>query len=196
VWYNIYVNKRADLYKRRKGIETMKNVNGLANAMRLVESACEKGEITIIGEGATPTPVELYKKCVAYINAQYGVDILNLVLNEQKPCECNGSCTTVIVETDEDEDEPIIDVEGVERYLDEAVAEEMSYLNCDCIDRIAKEILTYCDEINDENEGVDEDILTDNICDIIEDEVSCVDGDVAYEVAKELAHNIYINYVD
>ena len=174
----------------------MKNVNGLANAMRLVESACEKGEITIIGEGATPTAVELYKKCVAHINKQYGVDILNLVLNEQKPCECNGSCTTAIVEADEDENEPIIDVEGVEDYLDEAVAEEMSYLKCDLIKNIIKSILTYCDEINDEDENVDEELLTENICDIIEDEAYDIDGDVAYEVSKELAHNIYINYVD
>ena len=175
----------------------MKNVNGLANAMRLVESACEKGEITIIGEGGMPTPVELYKKCVAYINKQYGVDILNLVLNEQKPCECNGSCTTVIVDIDEDEDEdtPIINVDGLEDYLDEAVAEEMPYLKCDIIDHIVKDILTYCDEINDEGERVDDELLTDNICDIIDDKACHIDGDVAYEVAKELAHNIYINYV-
>lgn len=175
----------------------MKNVNGLASAMRLVESACEKGEITIIGEGGMPTPVELYNKCVVFINKEYGVDILNLVaktaMEKGKPCECNGTCTTVIV--DEDEDEPIVDVEGVENYLDEAVAEEMPYLKCDIIDNIVKSILTYCDEINDEDENVDEELLTDNICDIIEDEAYHIDGDVAYEVAKELAHNIYINYV-
>jgi hypothetical protein len=174
----------------------MKNVNGLAKAMALVESACEKGEITIIGEGARPTAVELYKKCVAFINKEYGVDILNLVLKEQKPCECNGSCTTVIVEADEDEDEPIIDVEGVEDYLNDAVADEMPYLKCDLINNIVKSILTYCDEINDEDENVDEELFRDNICDIIDDEAYNIDGDVAYEVAKELAHNIYINYVD
>ena len=143
-----------------------------------------------------PTPVELYKKCVDYINRQYGVDILNLVLKENKPCECNGTCHTVIVEVDEDEDEPIVDVEGVEKYLDEAVAENMPYISCDYIDNIVKEILTYCDEINDEDFGVDEEILTDNICDIIEDEISCIDGDIAYDIAKTLAHNIYINYVN
>jgi hypothetical protein len=174
----------------------MKNVNGLAKAMALVESACEKGEITIIGEGARPTAVELYKKCVAFINKEYGVDILNLVLKEQKPCECNGSCTTVIVEADEDEDEPIIDVEGVEDYLNDAVADEMPYLKCDLINNIVKSILTYCDEINDEDENVDEELFRDNICDIIDDEAYYIDGDVVYEVAKELAHNIYINYVD
>ena len=171
----------------------MKNVNGLANAMRLVESACDKGEITIIGEGARPTAVELYKKCVAFINKEYGVDILNLVLKEDKPCECNGTCHTVIVEADEDE--PIIDIEGVELYLIEAVAEKMPYLNCEYIDHIVREILAYCDEINVDDGNVDEDILTDNICDIIDDEVSCIDGDVMYATAKELAHDIYINYV-
>ena len=178
----------------------MKNVNGLANAMRLVESACEKGEITIIGEGGTPIPVELFHKCVVFINKQYGVDILNLVaktaMEKGKPCECNGTCTTVIVEADEDEDEPIVDVDGVEKYLDEAVAENMPYIKCDTIDIIVKEILTYCDEINDEDFGVDEEILTDNICDIIEDEISCIDGDIAYDIAKTLAHDIYINYVN
>ena len=174
----------------------MKNVNGLANAMALVESACEKGEITIIGEGAKPTAVDLYKKCVAFINKEYGVDILNLVLKEGKPCECNGTCHTVIVEVDEENHEPIIDVEGVEDYLDEAVAEKMPYLNCECINHIIKEILVYCDEINDEDAGVDKDILVENICDIIEDEVSCIDGDIAYNTAKELAHDIYINYAN
>ena len=174
----------------------MKNVNGLAKAMALVESACEKGEITIIGEGARPTAVELYKKCVVFINKEYGVDILNLILKENKPCECNGTCHTEIVDEDEEEDEPIVDVEGVEGYLDEAVAEEMPYLKCDIINAIIKSILVYCDEINDEDENVDEELLTDNICDIIEDEAYNIDVDEAYEVAKELAHNIYINYVD
>lgn len=57
----------------------MKNIYGLEKAMKVVESACEKGEITIIGEGATPSAIGLYDKCVAYINKMYGVDILNLV---------------------------------------------------------------------------------------------------------------------
>ena len=60
----------------------MKNIYGLANAMKVVESACEKGEITIIGEGATPSAIGLYDKCVAYINKMYGVDILNLVIKK------------------------------------------------------------------------------------------------------------------
>ena len=174
----------------------MKNVNGLANAMALVESACEKGEITIIGEGAKPTAVDLYKKCVAFINKEYGVDILNLVLKEGKPCECNGTCHTVIVEVDEENHEPIINIEAVEGYLNEVVAKKMPYLKCDLINNIIKGILTYCEEINDEDENVDEELFTDNICDIIEEEAYDIDGDVAYEVAKALAHYIYVVYID
>lgn len=175
----------------------MKNVNGLGSAMRLVESACEKGEITIIGEGGMPTPVELYNKCVAYINREYGVDILNLVakaaMEKGKPCECHGTCTTVIV--DVNEDEPLIDIEGVKGYLDEAVAEKMSYLKHEYIDYIVKAILSYCDELNDEDENVNEDILTENIYYIIQEEAYDIDEDVVNEIAKELAHDIYINYV-
>lgn len=117
----------------------MKDVNGLGNAMQLVESACEKGEITIIGEGSTPTPVGLYKRCVDYINKQYGVDILNLVRKEQKPC---GSCTTVIVDTEADEI-AYVDVhlskipEIVKLYL----GEHMSFLSGAVVDDIAKDIL-------------------------------------------------------
>lgn len=61
----------------------MKNVNGLLNAMRIVESACEEGEITIIGQGAMPTAEELLTKCVAFINKEYHCDILNQVIVKQ-----------------------------------------------------------------------------------------------------------------
>jgi hypothetical protein len=144
----------------------MKNVNGLANAMRLVESACEKGEITIIGEGATPTPVELYKKCVAYINKQYGVDILNLVLKEQKPCECNGTCHTTIVVADEDKNEKVIVVNlgDVEDIVDMIIRDNMGYLNEGTIENIIKEVKSYYEgidgdlpeyhEADDDEEGV------------------------------------------
>ena len=70
----------------------MKNVNGLYNAMKVVESACEKGEITIIGEGGTPSPVELLDKCVAFINKEYGVDILNLVAQTSMRKDCGDCC--------------------------------------------------------------------------------------------------------
>ena len=153
----------------------MKNVNGLASAMRLIESACEKGEITIIGEGGTPTPVELYKKCVVYINKQYGVDILNLVLKEQKPCECNGSCTTVIVEADEDKGEKVIVVNlgEVEDIVDTIIGDNMSYLNEGLIEDIVKEVKSYYEDIDG---GIAEDYDTDYVVDGVYDAFSeCLD---------------------
>lgn len=176
----------------------MKNVYGLSNAMRLVESACEKGEITIIGEGATPTPVELYKKCVAYINTQYGVDILNLVLKEQKPCECGGSCTTVIVDTDEDEDEKIIVVKlgKVEDIVDTILCEKMGYLNEGIIEDIVKEIKSYYEDVDG---GIAEDYDTDYATDGVYDALcNCLDitdfdedhiDEVVSAIVKEVDEN-------
>lgn len=161
----------------------MKNVNGLANAMRLVESACEKGEITIIGEGATPTAVELYKKCVAYINKRYGVDILNLILKEQKPCECNGSCTTVIVEADEDENEKVIVVAlgDVEDIVDMIICDNMGYLNGALIKYIVTDITSYYEGMDGElAEDYDTDYVVDVVFDILSDYIDLADFDEDY----------------
>jgi hypothetical protein len=161
----------------------MKNVNGLANAMRLVESACEKGEITIIGEGGMPTPVELYKKCVDYINEQYGVDILNLVLKEQKPCECNGSCTTVIVEADEDEDEKVIVVNlgEVEDIVGMIICDNMGYLNEGLIEDIVKEVKSYYEGIDGNlAEDYDTDYAVDGVYDALCNCLNIADYDEDY----------------
>lgn len=160
----------------------MKNVNGLAKAMALVESACEKGEITIIGEGARPTAVELYKKCVVYINKQYGVDILNLVLKEQKPCECNGSCTTVIVETDEDEDEVVVvNLGEVEDIVDMIICDNMGYLNEGLIEDIVKEVKSYYEDIDGGiAEDYDTDYAIDGVYDILSDYIDLADFDEDY----------------
>ena len=162
----------------------MKNVNGLANAMRLVESACEKGEITIIGEGGTPTPVELYNKCVLFINKQYGVDILNLVaktaMEKGKPCECNGSCTTVIV--DEDEDEVIVvNLGEVEDIVDMIISDNMGYLNEGLIEDIVKEVKSYYEGIDGNlAEDYDTDYAVDGVYDALCDCLDIADFDEDY----------------
>lgn len=156
----------------------MKNVNGLAKAMALVESACEKGEITIIGEGGMPTPVELYNKCVAFINKQYGVDILNLVakkaMEKGKPCECNGSCHTVIVDTEADEDKVIVVKLGdVEDIVDMIICDNMGYLNEGLIEDIIKEVKSYYESIDGElAEDYDIDYVADGVYDALCD---CID---------------------
>ena len=162
----------------------MKNVNGLANAMRLVESACEKGEITIIGEGGTPSPVELYNKCVAFINTNYRVDILNLVaktaMEKGKPCECNGSCATVIV--DEDEDEVIVvNLGGVEDIVDTIISDNMDYLNEGLIEDIVKEVKSYYEDIDGGiPEDYDTDYMVDRVYDALCNCINIVDFDEDY----------------
>ena len=158
----------------------MKNVNGLAKAMALVESACEKGEITIIGEGAKPSAVELYKKCVAFINKEYGVDILNLVLKENKPCECNGTCSTVIV--DEDEDEVIVvNLGAVEDIVDTIISDNMGYLNEGLIEDIVKEVKSYYEGIDGNiPEDYDTDYAVDGVYDALCDCIDIVDFDEDY----------------
>ena len=171
----------------------MKNVNGLANAMALIESACEKGEITIIGEGARPTAVELYKKCVAYINKQYGVDILNLVLKEQKACECNGSCTTVIVEADEDEKVIVVNLGEVEDIVDMIISDNMGYLNESLIEDIVKEVKSYYDSIDGNlAEDYDTDYAADGVYDALCDCLDIADFDEDYidEIVSKLVKEV------
>jgi hypothetical protein len=171
----------------------MKNVSGLAKAMRLVESACEKGEITIIGEGGTPTPVELYKKCVAYINKQYGVDILNLVLKEQKPCECNGSCATVIVEVDEDEKVVVVNLGEVEDIVDMVIRDNMGYLDEDMIESIIREIKSYYENIDGEfAEDYDIDCVVEGVYEALSDciDLAVFDEDYISNIVSKIVEEI------
>ena len=176
----------------------MKNVNGLAKAMALVESACEKGEITIIGEGGMPTPVELYNKCVVFINKQYGVDILNLVaktaMEKGKPCECNGSCHTVIVEVDEDEDEVIVvNLGAVEDIVDTILCEKMGYLNEGMIEDITKEIKSYYEGVDGNiPEDYDTDYAADGVYDALCDclDIADFDEDHIDEVVSAIVREV------
>lgn len=159
----------------------MKNIYGLANAMKVVESACEKGKITIIGEGATPSAIGLYDKCVAYINKMYGVDILNLVAKkaaepapkvEVKCCLCQ-------------EEKKVISVSLVKlkEGLVALVGKKFFFLPCSVQNDIVVEILDKYDTLDGEPvEVYDHDCASDtvydalcdaydNICDLEEDYV-------------------------
>ena len=100
----------------------MKNVNGLLGAMRVVEGACEKGEITIVGEGATPSPVELLNKCIDFINKQCGVEVLNLMRETAMRKECGDCCCDCCDCEEEEVDQQELEVEDIlyeiENYLD------------------------------------------------------------------------------
>jgi hypothetical protein len=169
----------------------MKNVVGLASAMRTIEGACEKGEITIIGEGGTPSPVELYKKCVDFINKQYGVDILNLVVNESdKKCEC----TKIVVIDTEADDHISVDVHKARRIAEDYLCEKTPWLSADAILDIVNGIESYYNRIAKETE-VDEytiDDCAEHIVDIINYNLDCGDLDEDYinDIAESLAEGI------
>ena len=142
----------------------MKNVVGLASAMRMVESACEKGEITIIGEGGMPSPVELYNKCVAFINKQYGVDILNLVSQTAMRKECGDCCCDCC---DNDDDQIVIDIKGAREYLIKALVELMPYADKEYLSEAIDSIIDHFEYANDDDEV--KDMCNDDIVGIVED---------------------------
>ena len=86
----------------------MKYTPNLYNAMKTVEAACEEGEITIIGEGSTPTPLALLGKCIDYINEMYNVDALALLL--EKMHEESAQCECCADEDDECEEDNLLSV--------------------------------------------------------------------------------------
>lgn len=108
----------------------MKNVAGLERAMRIVESACENGEITIIGHGSLPTAEEMLAKCVDFINKKYGGDILNEVvgkaLEKQKAEEADEEEEAKLQISDLDLDEVIAEVLGDWEYLNERAKEDIA----------------------------------------------------------------------
>ena len=142
----------------------MKNVVGLAGAMRMVESACEKGEITIIGEGGLPSPVELYNKCVAFINKEYGVDILNLVAQTSMRKDCGDCCCDCC---DDDDDQIVIDINGAREYLIKALAELMPYADKEYLAEAIENIISLFESANDDDEV--KDMCNDDIIGIVED---------------------------
>lgn len=173
----------------------MKNVNGLYNAMRLVESACEKGEITIIGEGGTPSPVELYNKCVAYINRQYGVDILNLVAQTSMKKDCGGCCHTIIVDTKKEQiinAYLLFDTDEVREYLEDALPELMPYVEKDLFEGLIDDIVHYCGVKNADMEVNSLSVakVADTMIDMLCDKLSSISYEVCEEVGNEIGEHI------
>lgn len=125
----------------------MKNVNGLREAMAVVESACEKGEITIIGEGEMPSAPEMLVKCAEFLVKTMGADVdLIAVVNdalvrynngEGKPCSCG---CPACCEGEDEESEPTLhydcDREEMECVVSVKVAEYFSF----CADAVKAEI--------------------------------------------------------
>ena len=174
----------------------MKNVVGLASAMRMVESACEKGEITIIGEGGLPSPVELYNKCVAFINKNYGVDILNLVSQTAMRKECGDCCCDCCCD-DDDDDKIVIDINGASEYLTKALKELMPYVDEGYLAEAINNIIDNFADANELDEAGDLntydiiEIVCDNLC----DKLAGVSLHAIEEVADTVGRYISTHYV-
>ena len=128
----------------------MKNVNGLLNALRIVESACNTDEITIIGHGAVPTAKEMLAKCAHFIEEQYGVSIkLAALVNDEAVCYAKGEvktyvnncpcgdCSPCCNEEDEDDDITDYDLQAIQENVIDYLEDNHGYLASHTIESIA-----------------------------------------------------------
>ena len=157
----------------------MKNIYGLANAMKVVESACEKGEITIIGEGATPSAIGLYDKCVAYINSMYGVDILNLVAKKAaEPAPKVKECKTGL----------LFDLDEIECFLDDELPIHLPFVDEDMLEELADDIIKYCKNRNESGEVTR--LSCQDMADAVEELISCKFNGLSKLVCEEVGDEI------
>lgn len=181
----------------------MKNVTGLLDAMKVVESACEKDEITIIGEGAMPSPTEMLAKCAKFIEAQYGkpVKMLAVIGNEavsyDTECSCDCSCDCEECSTCDDDDNVIdeeevevakFDTDGIREYLAEDLGDMLDCLDEDVVEEIAEEIVGYYANHLDGSlsEDLNSDVIISEIAEIIADKVIGLKWSLAEEVATDV----------
>ena len=189
----------------------MKRINGLADAMRVVESACEKGEITIIGEGAMPSAATLLYKAADFIHKEYGVDIRLIALVGDEPpvtydnkptveplCVCDMcECCYEDEEEDEEEDTILFDIDGIERYLNEAIPIAMPYLLAEYVDTLCYDIVSYCCNHNadDTVQNLNGVTVKKDIADIIYEALDAITRTECDRVGEILGENINNHYV-
>ena len=181
----------------------MKNVKGLLEAMKVVESACEKGEITIIGEGAMPKPTEMLAKCAKFIEAQYGVPVkmLAVIGNEAVSydttvgCSCDCSCDceecSACEDAEDDLDEEVVEVgkfntQGIGEYLDDMLYDRLDQIaECEVEDAI-HEIVKYYEGLDGKpTEDLEVEDISGDIYDILVD-IGSLKSSLAEEVASDI----------
>jgi hypothetical protein len=181
----------------------MKNVKGLFDAMKVVESACEKGEITIIGEGAMPKPTEMLAKCAKFIEAQYGVSVkmLAVIGNEAVSydttigCSCDCSCDCEECSACEDAedvlDEEVVEVgkfdaEGIAVYLDDMLYDRLDQIAEGEVEDAIHEIVKYYEGLDGKpTEELEVEDISGDIYDIL---VNI--GSLKCRLAEEVASDI------
>ena len=148
----------------------MKNVYGLREAMAVVESACEKGEITIIGHGAMPSAPEMLVKCAEFLVNKMGADVrLLAVVNdaviayndgkvsykgENAPCSCG--CPACCEDEDEDK-EPTLAYDCDNAEMECAVSLKVAEYFAFCADAVKAEIRDITMKVIDGLVGITED---------------------------------------
>ena len=176
----------------------MKNVNGLRDAMAVVESACENGEITIIGHGEMPSAPEMLVKCAEFLVNKMGADVdLIAVVNdalvrynngEGKPCSCG---CPACCEDEGDLDEEIVEVgkfdtEGIGEYLDGMLYDRLDQIaECEVEDAI-HEIVKYYEGLDGKpTEELEVEDISGGIYDIL-----VAIGSLRCRLAEEVASDI------
>lgn len=190
----------------------MKNVKGLREAMALVESACNKGEITIIGEGAMPSASEMLAKCAKFIEAQYGVPVKMLAIvggsavsyDTECACSCEecSACEDAEDDLDEDDlDEEAVEVgkfdtEGIGDYLDDTLYDRLNQIaECEVEDAI-HEIVKYYEGLDGKpTEDLEVEDISGGIYDILMN-IGSLKSILAEEVAGEIEGYVLTNFYE
>ena len=148
----------------------MKYVEGLGNAMRIVESACDEGEITIIGHGKMPSAPEMLVKCAEFLVNKMGADVkLLAVVNEaviayktgevtyqgEKPCSCE--CPHCCEGEDEEEESEGLDLDLTRDEMEAIVSAEIADVFGFCTDEVKAEIRDITMEAIDDLIGMSRD---------------------------------------
>ena len=201
MWYNISTKgEPINPTKNGEKENNMKNVNGLRDAMALIESACDEGEITIIGHGEMPSAPEMLVKCAEFLTKTMGADVdLIAVVNdalvryngEVKPLSCDCEECSACEDDEDDLDEEVVEVgkfdaEGIAVYLD-----GMLY---DRLDQIAEgEVEDAIHAIVEYYEGLDgkptEELEVEDISGGIYDILMAI-GSLKSSLAEEVASDI------
>lgn len=178
----------------------MKNVKGLLEAMAVVESACENGEITIIGHGEMPSAPEMLVKCAEFLTKTMGADVdLIAVVNdalvryngEVKPLSCDCEECSACEDDEDDLDEEVVEVgkfdaEGIAVYLDGMLYDRLDQIAEGEIEDAIHEIVKYYEGLDGKpTEELEVEDISGDICNILAD----IDG-LKISLAEEVASDI------
>ena len=186
----------------------MKNVNGLRDAMVLIESACDEGEITIIGHGTMPSAPEMLVKCAEFLVKTMGADVdLIAVVNdalvrynngEGKSCSCG--CPACCASEDE-ESEPTLHYDCSHGEMESAVCHKIADYFGFCTDEVKAEIRDITMKVVDGLIGIIEDeyrrsVVCISISEGIFDAYGGLDSDHIEEYADDIVELIedYISW--